>query len=124
MSSIAKKSGVYEIRNLLNGDIYIGSSVDIYKRIYGHVNLLNKDKHHNKHLQSAWSKYGGDSFLFNVIEECEGEREILLAREQYYIDVLFPRYNIRKDAFSRLGSSCSEETKRKLSALNSGKVLY
>ena len=40
-------SGVYLIRNKLNGKNYIGSSKDIRKRINQHFRELNQNNHHN-----------------------------------------------------------------------------
>lgn len=42
--------------------------------------------------------------------------ENLLKREQYYLDLFKPDYNILKKAGSRLGHKLSEETKDKISA--------
>lgn len=78
-------SGVYSITNLKNGKLYIGSSNNIYRRWRDHKNLLKKDKHHSNHLQRAWNKYGEENFIFKILEECN--EDILLKREQYYIDL-------------------------------------
>ena len=51
------KSGIYQIRNKINGKIYIGSSADkkgILQRWKQHVKDLKNNIHHNKHLQTAW----------------------------------------------------------------------
>lgn len=63
-------SGIYTITNLITGRVYIGSAVNIFKRWAAHKGLLNKNKHHCKHLQHVWNKYGFDNFEFNVIFEC------------------------------------------------------
>lgn len=78
-------SGIYGITNIQNGKIYIGSSKHIYQRWKEHIRALNKNKHHSIHLQNAWNKYGEDNFIFEVIETCK--EELLLEREQYYIDL-------------------------------------
>lgn len=57
-----KLSGVYEIRNTLNNKRYIGSSINIYRRWRDHKRMLNLSVHPNKHLQSAWNKYGEKHF--------------------------------------------------------------
>ena len=61
--------GIYGIRNIANNKIYIGLSSDIYKRWKTHRNNLNKGKHINDHLQSAWNEYGENSFDFFIIEK-------------------------------------------------------
>jgi group I intron endonuclease len=84
-------SGIYKIENLINGDLYYGSSKNIQKRWKTHRNQLSRGKHGNFHLQRAWIKYGSHNFIFEVIEECS--LDILLEREQHYLD-MNPKYNI------------------------------
>ena len=55
-------SGIYIIRNLINGNVYIGSAVRIDSRKRQHLHKLRSGKHENGHLQKAWNKYGEDSF--------------------------------------------------------------
>lgn len=78
--------GIYCIENLANNKKYIGQSNDIEKRWCQHKNDLYHNQHHNKHLQSAWNKYGEESFDFYVLENCE--IELLDEREIYWIDKL------------------------------------
>ena len=54
--------GIYKIENKVNGKVYIGQSIDIEKRWKSHISYLNKGIHRNKHLQSAWDKYGEGNF--------------------------------------------------------------
>jgi len=103
-----KKSGVYAIVNKVNGHRYIGSSVYIYNRWKTHRHNLNQGKHHSGHLQNAWNKYGANYFVFSVLEYCE--RSKLIEREQFYIDLLCPEYNITKRAVPSLGRKQSPET--------------
>lgn len=42
-------SGIYNIRNLINNKIYIGSSKDIEYRTYRHLMFLRANKHINPH---------------------------------------------------------------------------
>lgn len=97
------KTGVYQIRNLLNGKIYIGSVAKQYGfqlRWSKHRSDLLKGQHHSIHLQRAWDKYGADAFVFEILEECEPER--CIEREQYHLDdLLFSSYNDKR--FHQLG---------------------
>jgi len=77
-------SGIYRIRNLVNGKIYIGQSVSIPKRWGGHRSELRGGYHYNAHLQRAWDKYGEEAFLFEVIEYCPVEK--LVEREQFWLN--------------------------------------
>jgi len=78
-------SGIYVIINKLNDKKYVGSSKSAYYRwSEAHLPTLRKGNHHNRHLQSAWNKYGEDQFEFQVLEECVEEQ--LLEREGYWIE--------------------------------------
>lgn len=88
------KTGVYKITCVTNNKIYIGSACGtkhslktrngFVGRWCSHISKLKANTHANKHLQSAWNKYGEDSFMFEIIEFCS----ILNAkkREDYYIN--------------------------------------
>ena len=80
--------GVYKIVNIINGKIYIGSSKDIDRRWNEHIRVLELNTHNNQHLQNAWNKYGRNNFKFEVIEQCDEDKQF--EREQYYIDLYSP----------------------------------
>lgn len=103
-----KLSGVYEIRNTLNNKRYIGSSINIYRRWRDHKRMLNLSVHPNKHLQSAWNKYGEKHFVFKILETCEPIKDTILFLEQKYLD-LKPEYNNSPTAGSNLGWKPTEE---------------
>lgn len=84
-------SGIYKIENIINNKVYIGSSKNTKARWQKHKALLRHNKHHNNHLQSAWNKYGENSFIFSIVELCPIDS--LLNREQHFIDTLNPEYN-------------------------------
>ncbi|MDE2031377.1 MAG: GIY-YIG nuclease family protein [Patescibacteria group bacterium] len=113
-----KLSGVYCILNILTNKVYIGSAVNLRKRIYQHRNQLKYNKHSNRHLQRAYNFYGLDIFNFKIIEIVNDKSKLLL-REQLWInyfqsyDFKFG-YNLIPIAGSRLGVKHSEETKLKL----------
>lgn len=64
------ESGIYIIRNTLNDKCYIGQSSNLKARWAKHKNFLKNNKHHNKHLQAAWNKYGEENFVFEILEKC------------------------------------------------------
>lgn len=84
----SKSSGVYQIRNLNNGRVYIGSAKCFQVRYSQHVKSLEKGTHHNKHLQSAFNKQGAEAFVFEILEVVEGEQEARLLVEQKHLDLL------------------------------------
>lgn len=127
-----KCSGIYVIENTTNGKKYIGSAVNLRNRIRGHFRKLETGVHGNIKLQRAWDKVGADNFTATVLEFVE-KPELLIEREQFFLDTICPEYNICKVAASTLGVPqhpnataalkayrdlkipVSEETRRKLS---------
>ena len=114
--------GIYGIRNLINGHIYVGKTgMNFGDRWDSHRSLLNNGKHDNPHLQSAWNKYKQDNFEFVVLEDCKVDE--LSDREQHYIKLykdLGIAYNIHDggDEGYNLGKHLSDETKQKIGAKN------
>lgn len=94
-------SGIYNIKNTVNNKIYIGSSINIYKRILKHRSLLRHDRHFNIILQNSYNKNLESDFIVKIIEVVPVG--LLQKREQYFIDTLSPFYNISKEVicFSR-----------------------
>jgi len=113
-------SGIYQIINILNGKMYIGSSVNIEKRWLEHKRALKGEKHHSILLQRAWNKSSCTSFIINIIERVTDKTQ-LTSIEQHYKD-LYDSYNpkygydICKIAGygSQLGLKRSKKTKNKL----------
>lgn len=84
-------AGVYSITNKNNSCVYIGSTSNSIKRRWGaHKSMLNNGKHHNKHLQHAWDKYGADAFEFLVLDDVTGKSSVT-EHEQTWLD--FHRMN-------------------------------
>lgn len=113
--------GIYQIRNILNNYIYIGSTTRSFReREYEHFYFLERDSHANKHLQSAYNKYGRNNFVFEALEECLPNETASL--ETYWITLLNPEYNILPTSFNSLGFRHSKETKEIISNKNKGRT--
>lgn len=84
--------GVYQIRNVINGKKYYGSSKEIEERWKRHITDLRAGKHHNIKLQRAFIKYGENAFVFEIVE-LRTESDLLI-REQHYLDNNKNGYNI------------------------------
>ncbi len=112
---LKNKSGIYQIRNLQDGKLYIGSAIDLHKRKIQHFGRLRRKVHGNKHLQNAYNLYGKENFIFEVIEFVENKNK-LLECEQYWMDRFLVYndengYNIQPRADR---TKVAEETKLKL----------
>lgn len=118
------KSGIYKIINILDNKIYVGSSIDIEKRLKRHKKDLLSNRHHSAHLQRAWNFYGQSYFSFEILEFCDPS--LLLLREQFYLDkyksyVPELGYNICENAGNTLGRKTTEKTKKILAELATGR---
>ena len=112
---------IYAIKNKKNSKIYVGSAVNLKQRWICHKSDLNLSRHHSNHLQRAWDKYGEDSFEFSILEQVD-QKENLIPREQYYIDLHRSAdrnngYNMAPIAGSSLGVKHTEKTKQKYSEI-------
>ena len=110
-----QKGGViYKITNIIDGKFYIGSTNNLIKRYYTHVNHIRTGKNSCVKLIRAVNKHGEDNFKFEIVCECSTEE--ILKTEQEYINNLKPHYNVAKIAGSNLGIKRAEEVKLKKSA--------
>lgn len=90
-----KKGIIYQIRNIVNNKIYVGSTGCADLRFYKHFNLLKNGNHHSQKLQHAYNKHGKKNFKVEILEELPEYDEVkIIEREQHYIDILKPFYNI------------------------------
>ncbi|MDY0282629.1 MAG: GIY-YIG nuclease family protein [Salinivirgaceae bacterium] len=126
-------SGIYQIRNTVNGKRYVGSSVNMRARWRTHRTMLKHRKHHAQKLQNAWNKYGCKAFVFEVLLICA--KEDLVFFEQRALDTLHAvrggyntslgaeayrrernskEHNARISA-SHIGKACPEEVKAQIS---------
>lgn len=116
-------SGIYRIVNTVNGRVYVGSTNNIMSRRSAHFTTLEKGSHVNRKLQNAYNKYGKDKFIFDVIEVL-GSDDLLISREQHWIDCLDScrsGYNIAPIAGRNTGVVHTQETRRKVSESKKGK---
>lgn len=88
-----KIQGIYCITNKINGNQYIGRSIDIQTRWKQHINETKTKKMFNIH--KAIKKYGIESFTFEVLEVVKN-KEDLTKREVYWYEKIKPKYNMVK----------------------------
>ncbi len=107
-------TGIYLIKNKINGNCYIGQSIDIQKRWIDHKTPSKKNR--GTVLGRALNKYGSGSFDFIVLEECGAEE--LNGREMYYIAKLKPAYNMNQGGSGNKGHRLTREAKQHLSSVS------
>ena len=69
-------------------------------------------------IYKALLKYGYSVFKLEILEYCDPKN--VIKREQYYLNLLEPKYNILQIAGSSFGYKHSEETKGKISRTKLG----
>lgn len=115
--------GIYQIRNILNGRVYVGSALIIERRWIRHKKDLRAGKHHAAYLQRSWTKHGADNFAFEIVEFVD-QAQRLIEIEQRWIDELKAfgpnGYNSRAKADSPFGCRHTPEARAKISA--AGKI--
>jgi len=107
--------GIYRWNNFITGASYVGSSIDLTRRLrdYFSANFLNKKiLVNNSIIYRALLKYGYSNFSLEILEYCD--KKSVIDREQYYIDLFKPDYNICPIAGSSLGRVIKPETIIKL----------
>ena len=134
MADNKHKCVIYCWYNKINGASYVGSTVNFYSRFYRYFNV-DRFKNSNILIYNALLKYGLENFELHILEYCD--RGNTINREQYYLDLIKPVYNILKKAGSSLGFKhnistleffrntrrISDQSKKKLSLAASKRVL-
>lgn len=129
--------GIYKIINVINNKFYVGSAEDFTRRKRVHWWRLRKGTHANKHLQSAWLKYGESAFTFVIVDELSPEADVLAAENVWLKEHVGKEYcyNIATNATSpQTGMygeknsmwgktfSHTEEAKAKIAAAGRGRI--
>lgn len=116
-------TGIYKISSICKPHrIYVGSAINVSKRKMEHLYSLRSGKHFSKKLQRHYNKYGECDLLFSIIEEV-GNKEMIIEREQFYIDNFLPYFNSRPTAHNNLGMKFGQQTeghRKKISIGNKG----
>lgn len=136
--------GIYKITNLFNQKVYIGQTDRLNHREREHFYRLEKNEHHNSHLQKAYKKYGKKNFIFEIIEKTDflDERELywvnqyggINSNNNYNlkdpVDKKWSNYSRVKQSKTMLGENnpnygnkWTEEKKQKLSKMKKNKTL-
>jgi len=116
--------GVYRITNTETLLSYIGSTGKGFEGRWKNHKKRLRNHEHNPKFQEAWDQYGPEKWEWVVVEEMTPVKSPLLEREQHWIDFYDSYkngYNASPHAGSRLGCKLTEEHKKKISLMHSGK---
>lgn len=91
MTKEKKISAVYQIKNMVTGERYVGSSNNVYRRWESHKEPSRWKQHPNSKLYKDFQEYGLENFIFSILAPVE--KEYLRQVEQEFIDTLQPTYN-------------------------------
>jgi hypothetical protein len=102
------KSAIYRWVHNRNNKSYVGSSKDLYRRLkyyYYNTDFLRKIVlTSNSRIYRALLNDGYESFTLEILEYCD--KNNIIEREQYYIDLIKPEYNIQNKAGIVLFTGC------------------
>jgi group I intron endonuclease len=125
-TKLPSSPGIYRINCRESGKFYIGSSINVKRRITQHIYRLKKGTHSNPILQAIWNT-NEFRLLFECLEIIDSkDKNVILKVEQRYLDeagvgINKKCMNILKIANSHLGIKRSEETKAKLLKVHLGR---
>jgi hypothetical protein len=63
-----KPAGIFQVRNLANGKVLLGSSLNLEGPLNSHRFMLTIGRHRNEELQNDWKVFGPEGFVFEVLE--------------------------------------------------------
>jgi group I intron endonuclease len=66
-----KPAGIYQVKNITNGKILLGSSLNLEGPLNRHRFMLKIGSHTNKALQKDWDELGSEQFVFEILEEVQ-----------------------------------------------------
>lgn len=89
---LCKKCGVYLITNLINGKQYVGSSVDMGKRIAQHFTSAARKYNGVNEFYTDICTYGRSAFKCELLEICSPDDKLKVERVWY--DRIRPEYNL------------------------------
>lgn len=117
------KVKIYKFTNLINGKIYVGSTINVYNRLKEHRNAISNEQRYISRFYQALRKYGWESFMFDVIEEC-----CPLLRNEYENKWINYYHTLERGCGYNLMladlTNKSEETKQKMSEKSKGRQTW
>ena len=99
-----------ERHHLSSSKSYVGSSVNLGIRLRNYFNpvYISHVTRKKMVINKALLKYGYSEFKLEILEYCDAKD--LVKKEQYYMDILNPEYNVLNTAYSSLGYKHTKES--------------
>jgi group I intron endonuclease len=92
-----KPAGIFQVKNMENGKVLLGSSLNLEGPLNSHRFMLKIGSHTNKVLQADWDKFGPDKFVFEILEVVQVQdnpnfnlKDELTLLEQIWLERLQP----------------------------------
>jgi hypothetical protein len=113
INDLKNKAGVYMIYNKINKKIYIGKSKDLRVRFYNYLDLIRLKNNRASRIHKALLKYGFENFSVSILEFWHDSpkprikkgaltlAEELNNKEDIYIRIFKPQYNIARSKFNK-----------------------
>jgi hypothetical protein len=99
--SLKDKAGIYMITNKKTKKFYIGMSKDLKARFYNYLIKERLIENKSSRIHKALLKYGYENFSVSILEFIESPAfKQLNEREDFYIKVFKPQYNIKRSQFN------------------------
>ena len=73
--------GVFQIRNLANGKIFVVAGINLEGIINRHKFALRAGAHQNQQLQLDWNSRGAESFAFEILDQLNPAEDRLASRK-------------------------------------------
>lgn len=71
----ARPMGIYQVKNLASGKIYIGRSTDLNGKLNSEKFQLRNNLHMNKQLQNDFNLLGEGEFVFEILDNLQPREE-------------------------------------------------
>lgn len=130
LSDNKDKAAIYLWTHNKSGKRYVGSAVNLSKRINNSFKIGYLERNKTMYIYNALLVHGYSAFTLSILEYLdttnlskEDAKNLILEREQFYLDVIFSEnepntYNILQVAGSSLGYKHTEESLAKKTGEN------
>ncbi|NCQ16870.1 MAG: LuxR family transcriptional regulator [Ignavibacteria bacterium CG_4_8_14_3_um_filter_37_9] len=70
------RMGIYRIKNVVNGKIFLGSSLNLHGKSNSFKFQLKSGLHVNSELQRDFNQFGEENFVFEIVDTLEPKEDI------------------------------------------------